>query len=246
MLSHTGSKVIGKRLSVLVESILMKLQRDGFEIIEHVITTELRDSLIEELAEYSEIAKSGCVRNSEKKLSLIDVVTESRGVQKILETFLEGKTQLIRAIVFDKSSTANWLVPWHQDKTVAVDRKVDVPGWGPWSIKEGVQHVQPPIDVLESILTIRIHLDDTTVKNGCVKVIPGSHKQRILDQDEILEMSRTCDPYYCEVPAGGALVMRPLIVHSSSKSESGERRRVLHLEYSSYHLGCNLRWAVCA
>ena len=36
----------------------------------------------------------------------------------------------------------------------------------------------------------------------------------------------------CTVPAGGVVVMRPLIVHASSKAESDLPRRVLHIEYA--------------
>ena len=65
----------------------------------------------------------------------------------------------VRAIMFDKSTDANWLVPWHQDLTIAVQARVEAEGFSPWSIKEGVPHVQPPVALLEQMLTVRLHLD---------------------------------------------------------------------------------------
>jgi len=66
-------------------------------------------------------------------------------------------------------------VAWHQDLTFSVDKKLDLPGYGPWTIKQDQYSVQPPLDLLENIFTIRIHLDDTDEKNGALRVIPGLH-----------------------------------------------------------------------
>ncbi len=52
-----------------------------------------------------------------------------------LTTFFNVNFKLVRAIYFDKTSEANWSVAWHQDKTIAVKEKVNIPGFEPWSIK---------------------------------------------------------------------------------------------------------------
>lgn len=67
----------------------------------------------------------------------------------------------VRAILFDKTPVTNWGLAWHQDRTIAVSTRHEMPGYGPWSLKAGLQHVEPPFDVIESMLTLRIHLDDT-------------------------------------------------------------------------------------
>jgi ectoine hydroxylase-related dioxygenase (phytanoyl-CoA dioxygenase family) len=84
----------------------------------------------------------------------------------------------VRAIFFDKSSGSNWLVPWHQDLTIAVASKCEAPGFGPWSVKDGIPHVQPPDELLKQMIALRLHLDDCDASNGALRVIPGSHTTR--------------------------------------------------------------------
>jgi hypothetical protein len=82
----------------------------------------------------------------------------------------------VPATLFDKTADANWLVPWHQDLTICVKKKVDVPGYGPWTIKAGVPHVQPPVAILDRRLAVRIHLDNCSERNGALRVLPGTHR----------------------------------------------------------------------
>lgn len=93
------------------------------------------------------------------------------------------------------------------------------------------------------MVAFRVHLDDTDEKNGCLKVIPNSHKLGILAQNEIDLISKKEQPFSCTVKAGDALIMRPHLLHSSSKSVIPSHRRVVHIEFSSYQLPCNLSWA---
>jgi hypothetical protein len=58
---------------------------------------------------------------------------------------LIGHTPIVRSILFQKPSSFNWRVPWHQDVLIQVREQRDLSGYGPWSIKEGVPHVQPPL-----------------------------------------------------------------------------------------------------
>jgi ectoine hydroxylase-related dioxygenase (phytanoyl-CoA dioxygenase family) len=115
-------------------------------------------------------------------------------------------------------------------------------GWGPWSLKENIHHVQPPLEVLDAMATIRIHLDEASKANGCLKVIPGSHRFGLLETLEVTEKVNKIVPIYCEVKAGDAIVMRPQIVHSSEKAKRIENRRILHFEYSSFELPEGLSW----
>lgn len=93
----------------------------------------------------------------------------------------------------------------------------------------------------KSIFTIRIHLDDTNDKNGALKVIPGS-QNKVLSQQEIELITENSIPKICDVPAGGVQLMKPLTLHASSKSTSQKRRRVIHLEFTSFHLPKELEW----
>jgi ectoine hydroxylase-related dioxygenase (phytanoyl-CoA dioxygenase family) len=85
---------------------------------------------------------------------------------------------VVKSIYFDKPAESNWFVAYHQDLTISVDKKVEMEGFGPWTVKEKQYAVQPPSDILENNFTIRMHLDDTNDKNGALRVIPKSHLKR--------------------------------------------------------------------
>jgi Phytanoyl-CoA dioxygenase (PhyH) len=137
-----------------------------------------------------------------------------------------------RATLFDKSATANWLVVWHQDTALPLKERREIAGWGPWSLKDGVQYAHAPASALEAVVALRVHLDDSTNENGPLRVLPGTHALGVLTDDQIHDLSRKVAEAECLVPRGGVLAMRPLIVHASSKAQSEKPRRVLHIEYS--------------
>lgn len=158
----------------------------------------------------------------------------------IKETF--GPVYLpVRSIYFDKPPGSNWFVAWHQDLTISVDRKLPLPSFGPWTVKGDQFAVQPPPNILQSMYTLRIHLDDTDETNGALRVLPGSHRNGIeryfpdKSRHQIEEMGR--------VPRGGIMIMRPLLQHASSRSSAGKRRRVIHIEFSREELPVGLNWA---
>jgi len=123
---------------------------------------------------------------------------------------------------------------------ISVDKKQDTPGFGPWTTKHKAYHVQPPRALLESMYTIRIHLDDCNHTNGALRIIPGSHQSGILTPRQVAEMDKT--GVSCHVKQGGVMVMKPLLLHSSAKSISPHHRRVIHLEFSNQSLPAGLAW----
>jgi ectoine hydroxylase-related dioxygenase (phytanoyl-CoA dioxygenase family) len=125
-------------------------------------------------------------------------------------------------------------VVWHQDTALSLRERRDAHGWGPWSVKEGVICAHAPAAVLEQILAIRVHLDDSNADTGPLRVLPNTHTTGVLTDDEIHELASKIPPVDCHAPRGGLLLMRPLLVHSSSKTKSSNAsRRVLHIEYAS-------------
>jgi ectoine hydroxylase-related dioxygenase (phytanoyl-CoA dioxygenase family) len=136
------------------------------------------------------------------------------------------------ATVFEKSAKSNWLVVWHQDTALPLRERQEVAGWGPWSVKEGVTYAHAPASSLAQVLALRIHLDDSTSLNGPLRVLPGTHNAAVLTDDEIHDLSKGSEPVECLVPAGGVVLMRPLLVHASSKSKNDSQRRVVHIEYA--------------
>jgi len=135
--------------------------------------------------------------------------------------------------LFDKSALANWLVVWHQDTALPLQTRRETPGWGPWSVKEGVIYAHAPASALSQILALRLHLDDSMADNGPLRVLPETHTLGVLTDDAIHELSTRMTTIDCLVPRGGVLAMRPLIVHGSSKSQGQNPRRVLHIEYAA-------------
>lgn len=147
---------------------------------------------------------------------------------------------LVKAIYFDKPGLSNWLVSWHQDTKISVNRKQDLPGFRQWSLKQGLCAVEPPVEYLNDIFTFRIHLDDTDGTNGALKVVPGSHLLGVMTDEAIQKLPKV--DVTCDVQAGGVMIMKPLILHASSKSTSERNRRVIHLEYASRELPEGLTW----
>jgi hypothetical protein len=144
---------------------------------------------------------------------------------------------------FDKSAEQNWLVPIHQDLSIPVAERVDTLPLTGWSEKEGRLYVQPPREVLEDLIAVRLHLDDCGPTEGPLRVVPGSHRQGRTSQAEMLSARERLGEVTCLANRGGVLVMRPLLLHASSKSTGGRPRRVLHFVFGPRALPLKLRWA---
>ena len=216
---------------------------DGVEIRPAVLSTGEIESIKTEVSVDHEIMRRTGIRNLEKKFESIARIAAAPSVLSIAESLLGRSPQLVRALFFDKTPERNWFVNWHQDRTVTLNRRFEMAGWGPWTLKDGVHHVQPPHAVLEHMLTIRLHVDDADEEGGCLRVIPGSHALGILTQEAIDRAVAVSTPQACVVTSGAAVIMRPLILHSSVRSRRLAHRRVVHLEYSTYELPPGISWA---
>lgn len=221
--------------------------RDGVEVCHRVMPD---DSLPAWRAEFdrvlnaSEHGRAGARSPLARSRAFRDVA-DSHAVRHLVEPILGSGAFIARSLLFDKRDGANWDVSWHRDATIAVRARIDVPGYGPWSVKAGVHHVRPPAHVLAGMLTVRLHLDDCDESNGALLVVPGSHASPGLDLAAAIDAS-LCETHgvACVVPAGGALLMRPLILHASKRAvDMSRRRRVLHLEFAASALDGGLRWA---
>jgi hypothetical protein len=228
----------------------MKTQiiEDGFALVPDLATASEADNLLAaiEAAQGEPGARHGsdgvyAMRN----LLQVEVVrewTQRVRVQQLLGPILGDKYFPVRGILFDKTPGSNWKVGWHQDLSIAVQKRVDVPAFGPWSEKAGVTHVQPPREVLETMLTVRLHLDECGENNGPLRVVPASHLDGKLAPEAIQEMRRQNGQVICTLPRGGALLMRPLLLHASSPATSPHHRRIVHIEFASQSLPGGLEW----
>jgi hypothetical protein len=234
---------------MLIANYVRSIERDGFTIVPTVLDDETISLLAEHLTQIPldrAVSQRGGIpygiRNLLNIVPLARDIANSQVLRLLIEPILGCEARVVRGIFFDKTPEANWKVAWHQDLTIAVRRRIDVDGYGPWSVKAGIVHVQPPISILENMLTLRVHLDDTDESNGALRVIPGSHRAGRLLADEIQSWKAKSDRVTCNVERGGVTVMRPLLLHSSSAAINPTHRRVLHLEYCSAKLPDVLEW----
>lgn len=148
----------------------------------------------------------------------------------------------VQCTCFEKSDASNWLVPMHQDLGISVAGKVPHPRLSGWSEKEGVQYVQAPVSLLRQLVAVRLHLDACGEADGPLKVVPGSHRLGRFSAAQALLMRHGRGEIACPVPRGSAMVMRPLLLHASSKSRGEGRRRVLHFLFGPRSLPFGLHW----
>ena len=147
----------------------------------------------------------------------------------------------VKSIYFDKPENSNWYVAYHQDLTISVNKKIELAGFGPWTVKQNQFAVQPTLEILQNIFSIRIHLDDTDEHNGALKVLLASHNKNIY-RPETIDWSIETE-ISCAVNKGGIMIMKPLLLHSSGRTTNNKKRRVIHIEFSNQELPSELKWA---
>lgn len=208
------------------------LAEEGFVIRDNLFSIEEVDRILKAIESTKELQKHFAIRQFFEK---IPACRELVFNQKFITFFKKNIGEsyfLVKAIYFDKPPNANWIVPWHQDLTIVTNKRKALAGYTKWRLKNKKQYVQPTKDILENIITIRIHLDDCKASNGALKVISGSHKNGI---NQKLDFNKE-KPVICEVKCGGVLLMKPLIYHASKRTENNKNRRVIHLEFASKEL----------
>ena len=163
----------------------------------------------------------------------VKAIANDARLLRIAQGVLGESALPFRATLFDKSPGSNWLIAWHQDTALPLTQRRETPGWGPWSVKEGINYAHAPASALEQVLALRLHLDDSTQENGPLRVLPSTHNMGVLSDDEVQQRAREGRPVDCLIGKGGVVAMRPMLIHASSKSTSRPSRRVLHLEYAT-------------
>jgi hypothetical protein len=151
-------------------------------------------------------------------------------------------TRPVRAILFDKSAAQNWSLGWHQDRTICVRERIESPGFGPWTLKQGIRHVAPPADLLARMVTLRLHLDDVPIGNAPLLVAPGSHRLGRIAEPEIDAVVARCGVRACVASRGDIWLYATLILHASEAARMPSRRRVLQVDYSAEDLPGGLEW----
>ncbi len=221
------------------------LETDGFTVAPAVLDDKQVENLRQIVAEI-EGAGVSKRQNVFAIRNLLDAPTiqelaRSEAIRALIEPVLGADCFAARGIFFDKTPDANWKVPFHQDLSIAVRQKIEAAGFGPWSEKAGAVHVQPPAAILQKMLTIRLHLDVCDEQNGALRVVSGSH---LLGKLDAAQIAREIEGPVATVPVpqGGAMLMRPLLLHASSPSHCASHRRVVHLEFAAAELPSGMEW----
>jgi hypothetical protein len=230
--------------------VVRQVEEQGFAVVPGVLAPERVEAVTAELEAALGSPEEGALRSQEGSVyAARNVLTlwpaaatlwRVAPLPEILGALLGPGFGLVRGLFFDKPPRQTWALPWHKDLTIAVcDNRLPGTQFARATRKAGVPHVEAPEGVLASMLTLRLHLDDMTEENGPLKVIPGSHRsgKRLVLGD--------VPPHTVLVGRGGALLMRPLLAHSSGRShpETTRHRRILHLEFAaSVHLPVGYAW----
>ena len=178
-----------------------------------------------------------------KSLTGLESVLGRHGpVGRIATSNLGPKSRPVRVVAFDKTDGANWSLGWHQDRTICVKRRVDLPGLGPWTVKQGMNHVEPPFQFLARMLTVRVHIDAVDTRNAPLRIALGSHANGLIPESEIPLIVQQSEIRDCLADAADVWAYRTPILHASDRASSGRRRRVLQVDYSGDSLPDGLSW----
>jgi len=200
-------------------------------ILEESKVTELRNAFPENVHGIHNLLDRKLIRD----------LARSEPVRKLASTVLGGNCFAVRAMFFDEAPQANWS-SFQQDLTIEVKERKDAPGFNGWTKECGIQMVEPPTDILERMVCIRLYLDHSTKGNGPLKVFLGSHRNRRLSAEQIQQITRRELSVECLVAAGAALIVKPLTLRGSSISLIPSRRRVIRLDYAAEDLPFGIEW----
>lgn len=222
-------------------------RRDGYFICDNVLSRGEVDELRQAIAEIrdgDEVRRKRNVYGVRNLLEICPAVRKLAGqphIRQFVTPLLGDHAFAVRAIFFDKVSGANWSLFWHQDNVIAVAQRVDSADYIGWSKKADIWQVQPPAKVLANMVAVRVHLDDSALNNGPLRVLPGSHRCGWID-DELDEWKSRVSEVICTVRCGGVVSMCPLTLHASSRSDTIGHRRVIHIEFAAADLPGSLDW----
>lgn len=217
------------------------LINQGYVITRDLISPDVIEKLLVELEnigafDYDQVQNSNLLSTSK---AAKDIAYDSSLLA--LLTQISGQMMFpVKAFILDKSMTSNWEIPWHQDLAIAVEEYKNLPGYTNWSVEVGIPHVHPPAEVLNKLITLRIHLDQCTIQNS-IHAIAGSHQLGVLSGDQMKILIGTSVAEICIAPKNSVMLMRPLLVHYSPMASSSNSRRILQIEYG-YELSNGLLW----
>jgi ectoine hydroxylase-related dioxygenase (phytanoyl-CoA dioxygenase family) len=134
----------------------------------------------------------------------------------VVEGLIGPNIQLYYSMLMMKPPRQGFTAPWHQDFAFFVHNRTD-------------------------ILACMVAIDDATHENGCLRVIPGSHKLGLLNHfKDGRFLGVLADPTPFDDPArqvalpakaGSLILWHSLTLHSSHPNRSEKPRRAIVLEF---------------
>jgi len=121
---------------------------------------------------------------------------------------------LFRAMFMNKPANRGTFLPWHQDRWTALDRDPQITLW--------------------------TALDPATRENGCVQVIPGSHRHGLINPTHPsgflnkAQAAAICTPdriVYVELEPGEVVLLHNYLLHASDVNKSHQSRRAFSVCY---------------
>jgi hypothetical protein len=222
---------------------VLQLDRDGAQIVGAALSPREVQSILAALAALDD-GRAGtrltCLTELQSWLGADGMVGQ------IAAHWLGTSAKPVRAILFDKNPDRNWALGWHQDRTIAVSQRAEVPGFINWNRKDGIDHVEPPFELIERMITVRIHLDRVSDNNAPLLISPGTHRKGKIAESQLAATVDRHGCLACLAELGDVWVYRTAILHASKRALSPLRRRVLQVDYSADELPAPLRWHVAA
>ncbi|MES2162553.1 MAG: phytanoyl-CoA dioxygenase family protein [Pseudomonadota bacterium] len=214
-------------------------QNDGYAILHPILTSSMCEQISSSLTQMS---KKGIGSRSLLEMPWCTELAQTIRRHPAIAPFLPVDAVAVQCTFFEKSRDQNWLVPIHQDLSIPVKEKLVNPALTGWSEKQGSVFVQPPDWVLQELVAVRLHVDECGNDDGALRIVPGSHRLGRLSNEDALKARSNLGEVVCAVAKGGALLLKPLVLHASSKATGQSRRRVLHLVFGPIALPLGLRW----
>lgn len=235
--------VLQMKKQMRMPSLVGNLEKDGFEVHRGLFSEAALVALADTATDIEALSSSrGGGRNIFSTHPAITEIFKRKSLLAVVERTL-GLTQgLSEGLFLNKKVETNWLVAWHQDLFISVKSKLDLEGYSGWTMKQGRPYVQPPIPVLEQSLWVRLNLDDNDTSNGCLRVVPGSHRLGKIQAEDVNRVTEKHGEFAIPCSKGDVILFRPLLLHASSKSISPSRRRVFQVLYSGYQFQNGLDW----
>jgi|tagenome__1003787_1003787.scaffolds.fasta_scaffold20959793_1 hypothetical protein len=217
----------------------MELETDGAERITGALD-EVALSRVEAILDSVPKDRPGVRIHNSTELG--PYVAATGPIGRVAARLIGSECKPVRAILFDKSGPANWALGWHQDRTIAVQAKVEATRFGPWTVKAGIPHVELPTELLERMVTLRLHLDRVDEDNAPLLIVPGSHRLGRVAEGDIDALVDRCGARACLAERGDIWAYATLVLHASERARRPRRRRVLQIDYSKDDLPAGLQF----